>query len=218
MRIAGVRTFVVGNPVPGEGGRYFLFLKLVTDDGIEGLGEVYVATFSAHVVARLIEDVVERHVVGRDPFQIEALARDVYRAGYSGRPDLTLGGVLSGIEMALWDIVGKAVDRPVYDLLGGRVRDALRSYTYLYPAPDDPADVYHDPQVAAQRAAEYVARGFTGLKFDPVGRWATGDPRQPELAAITRTERYVAALREAVGDRCDLLLGTHGQLTTSGAG
>ncbi len=217
MKVAGIRTFVVGNPNPGEGGRYFLFLKLVTDDGIEGLGEVYTATFGPHVVERMIVDVAERHVVGRDPFRIEALWRDVYSAGYTARPDLSLGAVLSGIEMALWDIIGKAVGRPVYDLLGGRVRDALRSYTYLYGEPGDAVDVYRDPDLAASRAAEYAARGFTAVKFDPVGAYAAHDPRQPELVTIERTERYVAAMREAVGSSCDLLLGTHGQFTTSGA-
>ncbi len=217
MRVAGVRTFVVGNPNPDEGGRYFLFLKLVTDDGIEGLGEVYTATFGPHLVARMIEDVCERHVIGGDPFRIEAVTRAIFATGYAGRPDLTLGGIASGIEMALWDIIGKSVGRPVYDLLGGRVRDALRSYTYLYLEPDDATDVYLDPALAASRAAEYVAQGFTAVKFDPVGRWAEGDPRQPELGSIDRTVRYVAALREAVGSSCDLLLGTHGQFTTSGA-
>ena len=217
MKIVGVRTFVVGNPKPSHGGRYFLFLKLITDDGVEGLGEVYVATFGPHLVARMIEDVVERHVIGRDPFTIEAISRAVYDSGYAMRPDLTLGGVFSGIEMALWDIVGKAVDKPVHALLGGRVRDAVRSYTYLYLEPEDEADVYFDPTVAARRAGEYAARGFTGVKVDPVGQWAEFDPRQPELVTIDRTERYVAAIREAVGTSCDVLLGTHGQFTTSGA-
>jgi galactonate dehydratase len=126
MRIATVTTLVVGNPPPHFGGRYFIFLKLVTDDGIEGVGEVYAATFGPHTVARMIEDVCARHVVGADPFQIEALWRDVYGSGYSLRPDISLVGVLSGIEMACWDIVGKAVGKPVYELLGGRVHERLR--------------------------------------------------------------------------------------------
>ena len=92
MKITGVRTFVVGNPTPGYGGRYFIFLKLETDAGIEGVGEVYVATVSPQLVAGMIEDVVARHVAGREPFHIEATWRDVYAAGYARRPDPTLVG------------------------------------------------------------------------------------------------------------------------------
>lgn len=217
MRIEAFRTFVVGNPPPHHGGRYFVFVKLATRDGIEGLGEVYAATFGAHTLARMVEDVCERHVVGADPFRIEALWRDVYGSGYSLRPDVSLLGVLSGIELACWDIVGKAVDRPVYDLLGGRVHERLRSYTYLYPRDGDATDVYTDPELAATRAAEYAAAGFTALKFDPAGAYTTLDPHQPSLDALGQAERYTRAVRECVGDACDLLIGTHGQFTTSGA-
>lgn len=217
LKITELKTFVVGNPPPHFGGRYFIFLKLVTDSGIEGVGEVYAATFGPHTVARMIEDVCDRHVIGADPFRIERLWRDVYGRGYSARPDLSLVGCLSGIEMACWDIVGKAVDKPVYELLGGKVHERLRSYTYLYPNDGDRADVDTDPELAAERASEYVQLGFTAVKFDPAGRYSTFDPRQPSLEALSRTERYVRKLREAVGDRCDLLVGTHGQFTTSGA-
>jgi galactonate dehydratase len=217
MRITGVRTFVVGNPTPGYGGRYFILLKLETDGGIEGLGEAYVATVSPHLVARMIEDVVERHVVGRDPFHIEATWRDVYASGYALRPDPTLVGVLSGIEIAMWDIVGKAAGKPVYELLGGRVRERLRTYSYLYARPDDASDAYLDPDLGAERAGEYAALGFTAIKFDPAGAYASFDPRQPSLADLDRCERYVALVRGAVGPDVDLLLGTHGQFTPAGA-
>ena len=81
--------------------------------------------------------VVERHLIGHDPFHIEQLWRNVYGSGYNMRPDVSLLGVLSGIEMACWDIVGKACDKPVYELLGGQVHEGLRSYTYIYPAAGD---------------------------------------------------------------------------------
>jgi galactonate dehydratase len=217
VRITGVRTFVVGNPTPGYGGRYFIFLKLATDAGLEGVGEVYVATVAPELVTRMVEDVVARHVVGREPFHIEATWRDVYTAGYGGRPDPTLVGVLSGIEMAMWDIAGKALGKPVHELLGGRVRERLRAYSYLYAEPGDATDVYLDPDLAATRAAEYAALGFTALKFDPAGPYASFDPRQPSLEDLERCERYVGQIREAVGPRCDLLFGTHGQFTVSGA-
>lgn len=217
MKITELKTFVVGNPPPHYGGRYFVFLKLVTDDGLEGVGEVYGATFGPRTVEHMIEDVFAQHVDGADPFQIELLWRNVYGRGYSGRPDVSLVGVLSGLEMACWDIVGKAVDRPVYELLGGRVHERLRGYTYLYPEEGDTTDVYSDPDLAAERAAAYVALGHTALKFDPAGRYSTLDPRQPSQEALARSEAYVRAVRGAVGDRCDLLFGTHGQFTPSGA-
>jgi galactonate dehydratase len=217
LRIVELRTYVVGNPPPAFGGRYFVFLQLVTDDGIVGVGEVYAATFHPSVVERMVRDVFERVVDGMDPFRIETLWRRTYASGYTARPDVSLVGVLSGIEIACWDIVGKAVGKPVYELLGGRVHERLRSYTYLYVEPDDTSDVYLDPGLAAERAAAYAERGYTALKFDPAGPYSAFDPRQPDLEALERSEAYVAAVREAVGSRCDLLFGTHGQFTAPGA-
>ena len=217
MKITEAKTFVVGNPPPHFGGRYFVFVKLTTDGGVEGIGEVYAATFGPHTLARMIEDVCERHVVGADPFRIEKLWRAVYGRGYSLRPDLSLVGVLSGIEMACWDIVGKALDKPAYELLGGRVREKLRSYTYLYPEPGEDETVYSDPDLAAERAAACAAQGFTAVKFDPAGPYTVYDGRQPDLEALDRSELFVKKLREAVGAKADLLFGTHGQFTASGA-
>ena len=217
MKISDVKTYVVGNPPPHFGGLYFVFLKLTTDSGIEGFGEVYSVPFHPHVVAKMIEDVFERHVVGADPFKIERLWRIVYSSGFTQRPDTSLMGVLSGIEMACWDIVGKELDKPVYELLGGQVHEKLRSYSYLYPEDSDKTDVYRDAGLAAERAVEYVAKGFTAVKFDPVGPYTAFDPRQLSLAALDHAENFVKTLRQAVGGTCDLLFGTHGQMTPSGA-
>jgi galactonate dehydratase len=217
MKITDARTFVVGNPPPHFGGRYFVFLKLITEHGVEGVGEVYSVPFHPQVVARMIEDVCERHVLGADPFKIERLWRIVYSSGYTQRPDTSLMGVLSGIEMACWDIVGKELDRPIHELLGGQVHERLRTYSYLYPNDSDETDVYRDPDLAALRACEYVEQGFTAVKFDPVGAYSAFDPRQLSLEALDLAERFVRTLREAVGGRCDLLFGTHGQMTAAGA-
>jgi len=219
MKIVDAKTFVVGNPPPHYGGRYWIFLKLVTDDGIAGFGEAYSIPFHPRVAERMIADVCDRHVIGADPFKIERLWRIVYSSGYTQRPDTSLIGVLSAVETACWDIVGKALGKPIHELLGGKVHERLRSYTYLYPDPDDPGDarVYTDPDAAAEKAAVYLAQGFTALKFDPVGPYSAFDPRQLSLAALEHSERFIATLREAVGDRCDLLFGTHGQMTASGA-
>lgn len=217
MKIQSLQTFVVGNPPPHFGGRYFIFLKLTTDTGIEGVGEVYTATFSPAVVQRMIEDVFEMHVQDSDPFHIERLWRRVYGRGYTLRPDMSLMSVLSGLEMACWDILGKAVGKPVYELLGGKVHDRLRSYTYIYPRAGEDLSVYADPDLAAERALEYIDMGFTALKFDPAGPYTVYDGRQPSLEELDRSERFVKTLRKAVGKRADLLFGTHGQFTAAGA-
>jgi len=222
VKIKDLKTFVVGNPAPHFGGRYFIFLKLITDEGIEGVGEVYCATFSPHIIVKMIEDVFEHHVEGSNPFRIEALWRNVYGRGYTLRPDVSLMGVLSGLEIALWDICGKSVDKPVFELLGGKVNEKLRSYTYLYPKDgavytEDEPHVYNNPELAAEAAAEYVAQGFTAIKFDPAGAYSVFDPRQPSLETMDRSELFCKRIREAVGSKADLLFGTHGQFTASGA-
>jgi galactonate dehydratase len=217
MKLSDIKTFVVGNPPPHNGGRYFVFVKLTTDARVEGVGEAYCVPFEPHLVAKMIEDVFERFCRGSDPHDIEALWRRVYSAGYSQHPDLTLMGVLSALEMACWDIIGKEADQPVYKLLGGRVHQRLRSYTYIYARAGDRTDVYRDPDLAAERAAEYLAQGFTALKFDPAGPYSAFDGRQLTLPDLERCERFVRQLRAAVGNRADLLFGTHGQMTAAGA-
>ena len=217
MKIADFETFVVANPPPGFGGRYFIFVKLTTDDGIVGYGEHYGATFRPAVVEAMLRDVAEALLIGEDPFRIERFFRRAYGRGFTARPDVSMAGVVSALEMACWDIIGKALDRPVHALLGGQIRDAVRSYTYLYAEPGDDGDVYLDPELAAGRAAEYVAQGFTAVKFDPAGPYASMGGYQPLLERIDLAVRFCSAIREAVGTRADLLFGTHGQFTPSGA-
>ena len=217
MRLTDIETFVVGNPPPHFGGRYFVFAKLTTDDGVTGLGEAYCVPFSPHLVAKMIEDMFDRYVCGQDPHDIEVIWRRVYSAGFTQHPDLSVMGVLSAIEMACWDIIGKAAGRPVHKLLGGRVHERLRAYTYIYPRPGDQTDVYHDPDLAAERSAEYLKMGFTALKFDPAGPYSAFDGRQLNRDSLALSERFAKRLREAVGDKADLLFGTHGQMTAAGA-
>jgi galactonate dehydratase len=217
MKLTDIKTFVVGNPPPGNGGRYFVFVKLSTEGNVHGVGEAYCVPFHPDLVARLLVDVFERYLMGEDPHDIESIWRRVYTAGYTQHPDLTLMGVLSALEMACWDIIGKEAGQPVYKLLGGRVHERLRSYTYIYARPGDKVDVYQDPQLAAERAAEYVAQGFTAIKFDPAGPYTAFDGRQLSLAQLELCERFMRELRAAVGTRADLLFGTHGQMTAAGA-
>ena len=218
MRITDVSTWAVANPPPAWGGKYWVFLKLETAEGITGVGEVYAATFNPDVVCAMIEDVASRHLIGCDPHQIERFWRTAYGRGYSMRPDITLLGVVSGLEMACWDIIGKAAGKPVYELLGGRIHERLRTYTYLYPeVADGDARVYTDADLAAERALQYVDAGFTAIKFDPTDGYSAFDPRQPSMVILERSELFASRIREAVGNRADILFGTHGQFTAPGA-
>ena len=225
MHVTDVKTWVVGNPPPKTGGRYFIFVKVTTNDGIAGYGEAYNATFDPHVTAKMIEDVAGRYLVGRDPHDVETFFRLCYSSGFSQRPDVSMMGCYSALEIACWDIIGKAAGKPVHKLIGGRVHEALRSYTYLYPETgsvypsetDDKKNVYNDPDIAAEAATAAVAQGFNAVKFDPAGPYAIFDGHQPRLADINLSAKMVKAVREAVGDKADILFGTHGQFTPAGA-
>ena len=111
MRLEKIETFAVANPPPHHGGRYFIFVRLTTRCGISGVGEIYNATFGPDLCQAMAAEVFERHFAGADPHHIETLWRRTYGAGFTLRPDVTVMGVLSGLEMACWDIVGKAADQ-----------------------------------------------------------------------------------------------------------
>ena len=216
MKIDNVETFIVGNPPPHYGGQYFIFIK-VTSNNIVGWGECYAPPFHPRIVKKMIQDVSDRCVLGSDPYKIEHLFRNIYSLGYNQRPDTSLMGILSGLEMACWDIIGKDLNKPIYELLGGLVREKLRSYTYLYPNDKDKKNIYKDPDLAAERALEYIEEGFTAVKFDPVGPYTIYDPRQLSLSSLSLSEQFVSTIRKTVGDRCDILFGTHGQMTSASA-
>ena len=187
MKINNVQTYPVRNPTPDRGGPGFLFIKLTTDGGVEGIGEIFCTAFSPSVAAVMAEDVCDRLVIGSDPFKIERLWRVIYSSGYTQHPDLSRVAILSGIEMACWDIIGKELGKPIYELLGGQVHERLRTYTYIYDEEEDVTDVYSDPDLAAERALEYVSRGFTALKFDPTGPYSAFDPRHLRRPASSTT-------------------------------
>ena len=217
MKIVSLETHVVAVPPPHLGGMYWIFVVLKTDDGIEGVGEIYAATFHPRAMAPVIGDVFERHLLGHDPHHMERFFRQAYSSGFTQRPDLTMMGIASGLEMACWDIVGKAAGKPVYELLGGRVHERLRSYTYLYPLDADGEYDYGDPDLAAECAAREVARGFTAVKFDPAGPYTAYSGHQLSPEVLERCETFCRRVREAVGTRADLLFGTHGQMVPSSA-
>ncbi|MDR1427704.1 MAG: mandelate racemase/muconate lactonizing enzyme family protein [Bifidobacteriaceae bacterium] len=228
MKVTGYEVFSVANPDPSVGGPVWVFLRLDTDAGVSGYGEVFTSAVFCPpaVLAKVIGAVVEGFVLGSDPRAIEALYHRVYNAHYSHSGDLTKAAVFSGIDIALWDILGKSLGVPVYDLLGGKFRDAIRMYTYLKPAAgEEDAGFWENPAAVGCRAAEMVDReGFTALKLDPVPLLTGGDtyasqpvPIEPTQELLRRAETIVGSVRDAVGDRADIMIGTHGQFTAAGA-
>ncbi|MYF85629.1 MAG: mandelate racemase/muconate lactonizing enzyme family protein, partial [Rhodospirillaceae bacterium] len=218
MKLADLEVFVVGNPPPGWGGRYFFFVKVSTACGVAGYGEVYAAAVGPAAMKAVVRDVFERHMAGENPENTELMFRRAYSSGFTQRPDPTVMGAFSGLEMACWDIMGKAHGRPVHAFLGGMMNERLRSYTYLYPLPDhDLTAFWISPEMAAECAAEMVRLGFTAVKFDPAGPYTVRGGHQPAMGDIELSAEFCRAVRDAVGRRADILFGTHGQFTTSGA-
>jgi len=210
MKVADVQTFMVGNVPPYRCGRCWLFVKLVTDDGIEGIGEWSTAHVGREEAqARLIETLAREFVIGASPFDIELIWQRIYAAHHDYRhPGLGSTPALSAIEMACWDIVGKALGQPVYNLLGGRFHEKLRAYAYM------PTEgVWETPEKAGEIAAELLCKGNTACKFDPFTPFFPL-PRDFPLKTIKHVARIFQCIRDAVGDELEVALGTHGQLTT----
>ncbi|MGJ8583706.1 MAG: mandelate racemase/muconate lactonizing enzyme family protein [Marinosulfonomonas sp.] len=218
MRLQELEIFTVAPPAPGWGGRYWTFVKLTTDTGVTGYGEVYASSVGPKAMDAVIRDVFGRHMQGENPENIELMFRRAYSSGFTQRPDLTVMGAFSGLEIACWDILGKDRDRPVWALIGGMMNERVRSYTYLYPLPGhDAAEFWVSPELAAESAKVMVDLGFTAVKFDPAGPYTIRGGHQPAMSDISRSVEFCKAIRAAVGDRADLLFGTHGQFTTAGA-
>ena len=213
MKVARVDTLLVGNVPPYMGGRCWFFVKLTTDEGIEGIGEWSTGQPGREEVqGRLIESMAKRFVVGADPFRIERLWQKMYASDHDWRhPDLTSTPAISAIEMACWDIIGKKLGQPVYNLLGGMYNEKLSHYSYMpYRAESQ------SPEEAGPIAAEMLKKGYTALKFDPFPPIGEG-PRDIPLKLINRTAAIFKNIRDAVGDEVEIYLGTHGQLTTYSA-
>ncbi len=218
MKLQDLDIIVTAPPAPGWGGRYWILVKVTTDTGITGWGECYASSIGPEAMRPVIEDVFARHMQGENPENIELMFRRTYSSGFTQRPDLTVMGAFSGLEIACWDILGKARERPVYALLGGQMNARIRAYTYLYPLPHhDTTNFWTSPEMAAESAADAVARGYTAVKFDPAGPYTMRGGHMPAMSDITRSVAFCKAIRKAVGDKADLLFGTHGQFNTAGA-
>ena len=193
MKITGIKTFLC------EAYRTnWVFVKVLTDEGIGGVGEATLEYREKTVIAA-IED-LERTLIGCDPHNIEKIFHDSYRDAYwRGGP--VLMSALSSVEMALWDIKGKALGVPVYQLLGGKVRDSVECYANGWFAPAK------TPEEFAAKAIEVADAAFTGLKWDPFGSAWLNLSRDEFKQAMD----CVGAVSDAVGNRVDLLIEGHGR-------
>ncbi|MBI1415899.1 MAG: mandelate racemase/muconate lactonizing enzyme family protein [Limimaricola sp.] len=218
MKLTDLDIIVTAPPAPGWGGRYWILVKVTSDSGITGWGECYASSVGPTAMEAVIRDVFGRHMAGENPENIELMFRRAYSAGFTQRPDLTVMGAWAGLEMACWDILGKDRDRPVHALIGGRMNDRIRAYTYLYPQKGHTLpDFWASAEQAAEAAEAMVAKGYTAVKFDPAGPYTIRGGHMPSRHDISLSVAFCRAIREAVGDDADLLFGTHGQFSTGGA-
>jgi galactonate dehydratase len=202
VKVTEVKTYVVH---PGTG-KNWLFVKVETDADIHGWGEAYTQSDRDRAIEIHVQQ-LGRYLVGRDPFHIKHFAYVAYTDFAAKRGSMDLYSAISGIEQALWDIVGKATGQPVYNLLGGPCRDRVRVYANGWAGGDTATQI-------AERALAMVERGFTALKFDPFpGPWRPFIDREAENEAVAR----LRAVREAVGPAVDLLVEVHRRLAPAPA-
>jgi len=175
---------------------------------VTGIGECYASSLGPSTMVHVIHDVFERHMQGQSPEDIELMFRRAYSSGFTQRPDLTVMGAFSGLEIACWDILGKDRDRPVW----------ARAYSYLYPLEHHDVNTFWgNADQTAESATAALAKGYTAVKFDPAGPYTLRGGHMPAMSDITQSIAFCSAIREAVGDKADLLFGTHGQFSTAGA-
>ena len=191
MKIVDIETFVVGNPW-----KNWVFLQLLTDEGVVGLGEATGGLSTLPHEAQLRE--LRSVIVGHDPTNVRALTSHVEKSLY-----FSTGPAVAAIEMACWDILGKVLNAPVWQLLGGVSSPRLRAYANGWYSGE------RTPESIAARALEVTAQGYSALKFDPGGTAYRTLSRSELRDAL----RLVEAVREAVGDDVDILIEAHDRFT-----
>jgi galactonate dehydratase len=199
MRIVDVTTYLVGNPW-----KNWLFVRVDTDEGIHGVGEGTVNGFSATVETAIHE--LRDAYIGLEPSQVELLTQRMVRDVYSDGGQIHMAAV-AAIEVACWDIVGKAAGKPVHELLGGRMRDRIPVYANGWYRTDRTPDAFAD------KARDVVRRGYRAMKFDPFGAAYRIMDRSEEDLSIA----IVAAVREAVGPAVDLMIEAHNRFSAATA-
>lgn len=228
MKLISAKAYPISVPSPYHGGFIWYFVRLETDSGLVGWGETAVlSSLYGHERAfcDLVDSVFFRYLFGKDPLNRDPLNKQMYAGLSSQHNDYIAAGVISAFDVAMWDLCGKAFEVPVAGLLGGRYRERIRSYTYIYDL-DQEAGLFgsmalwvSNPARLAEVSRRLVDEGFTGLKFDPLDYVAPGSlpigPWEIPLAEYDRAERCVEAIREEIGTEADILIGTHGQMTPS---
>ncbi|MSP67395.1 MAG: mandelate racemase/muconate lactonizing enzyme family protein [Alphaproteobacteria bacterium] len=198
MKITRIQPF----PLHSGWRKNLLFVKVETDAGIHGWGECYTQADRDQPVVAIVA-ALARYLEGRNPFDIKHFTSMAFDDWAARRGSLELFSAISGIEQALWDIVGKACGQPVYNLLGGRCRDRVRVYANGW------AEGVREPADFARAAEKVVAMGFTAMKFDPLPQpWRHFIPKEHEAHALAVTK----AVRAAVGPDVDLLIDQHRRL------
>ena len=222
MKVTSVNTTVVEAEKPvGEqkyvGGRYFLFIELLTDEGITGIGErIAGSAFSDRLEdlksqLSLVKELVGQIVLGEDPLNTELIWDKMYGTWHDLRhPSLYATPVISAIDMALWDIKGKVANLPIYQLLGGQYHKKLRAYAYM---PDIDFDKH--PEKAGEVALQLLEEGNTACKLDPF--MPLHPIRDIPLWKIEHAAKIFQSIRDAVGNRLEVAIGTHGQMPTYSA-
>ena len=193
MKITDIKTFNVFTFRTN-----FVFVKVETDVGVFGIGEGTLE-YKEHALLGAIED-IKRVLIGKDPRQVEKIGHDLYRDSY-WRVGPVLQSAISAIDIALWDIKAKLCGVPVYEMLGGKVRDSIRMYANVWFAGAK------TPEEFAEAAKAAVAKGITALKWDPFG----SAYMYMDNADLRKSLEVVEAVRGAVGPDVDLLIEGHGR-------
>ena len=213
MKVTGIETILIDNVPPYRGGIKWLFIKLMTDEGLVGLGE-RVTGGARNLTSQiaLLDDLCEQFVIGENPFNVELIWHRMFAAVHDYRhPGMDRTPAMSAIEMALWDIIGKATNQPIYNLLGGRYHEKLRAYAYM------PSEgLWEEPERAGDLARQLVAEGFSACKIDPFQPMFPY-PRDIPLKELKHAASIFRHVREAVGYELEVGIGTHSQFSTAGA-
>lgn len=200
MIITNIVPMVLGTPW-----RNLIFLKVETDEGLVGVSEARSVNRTATVLAYL-EEAKKRYILGQNPFEIEGLVHRMFHSDFARVGDVAGMGIAL-VEMACWDIMGKALGVPVYQLLGGAVRDRIKAYANgWYTVERNPTEFH----AAARRV---VDRGYKALKVDPFGEGYYEMERAEKTLAI----ELIEAIRDAVGPDVEILVEMHGRFSPATA-